>query len=108
MKPDYIRKLIKMELPEGYKFDVANYLHNPAYGYDYPAFIKQIGEDETTITERRVCYMKYYDGRGEYLEKISVFKKDGTKNGWVFAKSVKENVLEAGNRFNLNKLISLI
>lgn len=33
---DYISKLIKTVAPNGYKFDVANYLYNPACDCEYP------------------------------------------------------------------------
>ena len=65
LKKDYIKKILSMEAPNGYKFDIANYLYNPAYGNDYPAFQKVIAETEDTETIRRVYYMKHYDGTGE-------------------------------------------
>ena len=105
-KPEYIKKLLKLEAPKGYKFDIANYLYNPAYGYDYPAFIKVIDEDETTETIRRVYYFKYCGGTGEYREEI--YKRDKTKDGWQVIKNTAEKVLEESNRFNINKLLSLI
>lgn len=105
-KPEYIKKLLKLEAPKGYKFDVANYLYNPAYGYDYPAFIKIIDEDETTETIRRVYYFKYYGGTGEYKEEI--YKRDKSKEGWQVITNRQEKTLEESNRFNLNKLLSLI
>lgn len=37
--PAYINRFRKMEAPNGYKFDIANYLYNPAYGYDYMGII---------------------------------------------------------------------
>ena len=65
LKPEYINKIRKLEAPNGYKFDIANYLYNPAYGNEYPAFQKVIAETETEQTIRRVYYFKHYDGTGE-------------------------------------------
>jgi len=39
-KPEYIRKLFKIETSNGFKVDVANYLYNPSYDNDYPNLIK--------------------------------------------------------------------
>lgn len=103
LKPDYVRKLIKTEVPNGYKFDLANYLHNPSYDYDYPSFIRVVSEDEGSETIRRVKYFKHYDGRGEYIEEIYTRPK---KEGWHIAKNMQGKVLESSNRFNIKKLIS--
>ena len=78
LKPDYIKKMLKMEAPNGYKFDVANYLYNPAYGNEYPAFHKVIAETETTQTIRRVYYIKHYDGTGEYKAETFTRKRTAT------------------------------
>lgn len=104
MKKDYILKIMKMEVPNGYKFDIANYLHNPSYSYDYPSFRKVIAEDEETLTVRRVYYFKHYDGKGEYIEEF--FKEIKNGDSWQFVKEHKENILEKSNRFNINKLIT--
>lgn len=105
LKKDYIMKLVKMEVPNGYKFDLANYLHNPSYGYDYPSFIKMIDEDENTITMRRVRYFKYYNGTGEYQEEIYILDK-ADKGTWQIVKKSSVKVLESSNRFNVKKLIA--
>lgn len=104
LKRDYIVKIMKMEAPNGYKFDIANYLHNPSYDYDYPSFVKVIDEDEKTETIRRVSYYKYYNGEGEYREETYKIEKDG--GNWQVVKSLKENVLESSNRFNIKKLLT--
>lgn len=104
LKPAYIKKLIHTEAPNGYKFDVANYLYNPSYGYDYPAFKKKIAEDEETETYRRIYYFKYYNGTGEYLAETYSMKKNGGE--WQVVKGRTEEKLEQANRFNLNKLLS--
>ena len=107
LKPDYIRKLIKLEVPKGYKFDVANYLHNPVWTHDYPSFIKTVEEDAETYTIRSVEYHKGYDGRGEYVEEFYTFSKSET-NSWQVANRHKSVVLENSNRFNLNRMLALI
>ena len=43
------KKYLAMEAPNGYKFNVSRYLKNPARSCEYPAFIKQIKEDEKYI-----------------------------------------------------------
>ena len=104
MKREYIMKVMKMEVPNGYKFDLANYLHNPSYSYEYPSFRKTIEEDEKTCTVRRVYYIKYYDGTGAYKEEIFVEKKDaGT---WQVVEGRSEKILENANRYNIKKLMT--
>ena len=107
LKREYIHKLIKLEVPDGYKFDLANYLHNPSYEYEYPSFCRTISEDDAVIVQRRVLYFKHYDGSGEYIEKFMTFDKRDA-GSWKIAKKVTENILERSSRFNLNKLVSLI
>lgn len=105
LKRDYILKIMKIDAPNGYKFDLANYLHNPSYHYDYPSFIKEIAEDQETITMRRVYYFKYYNGTGEYREEI--YKVNKSEEGtWHIVKNPKENMLEESKRFNINKLLT--
>lgn len=104
MKPDYLKKLLHTETPNGYKFDIANYLHNPSYDCEYPAFHKTVSEDETTRTICRVYYFKYYNGTGEYIREV--FSVPTSKGGWAVTRSVSKEILETSNRFNLNKLIS--
>lgn len=104
LKREYIKKMLSMEAPNGYKFDIANYLYNPAYGNDYPAFFKVIATTEDTETIRRVYYMKHYDGTGEYIAETFIRKKDG--DVWQIVKSRTEEILEAANRYNLKKLLT--
>jgi len=103
-KPEYINRIRHMEVPNGYKFDIANYLMNPSLDYDYPSFIKVIKTEGETETIRRVYYFKYYDGTGEYLEEIFTHKISGESKWEVVSPSRK--TLESGNRFNIKKLIS--
>ena len=107
LKPEYIRKLLKLEIPNGYKFDIANYLHNPVWTHDYPAFVKTVEEDAETFTIRSVEYHKHYDGRGEYVEEFNTYSKS-EKGAWQVAKRHKSVTLETANRFNLNRLLDLI
>ena len=104
LKFEYINRIRKIEAPNGYKFDIANYLYNPAYGYDYPAFVKMIDETETTQTFRRVYYFKYWDGTGEYKAEEYTREKDG--GDWQVVKNHTETVLEQSNRYNVNKLLT--
>ena len=104
LKKDYIKKILSMEAPNGYKFDIANYLYNPAYGNDYPAFQKVIAETEDTETIRRVYYMKHYDGTGEYIAETFTRKKDG--DAWQIVQGRTEEILEAANRYNVKKLLT--
>ena len=104
LKPEYINKIRAIQAPNGYKFDLANYLYNPAYGYDYPAFVKMIGETETTQTFRRIYYFKHYNGNGEYISEEYTRVKDG--NSWQVVKNHTETVLEQSNRYNVKKLLT--
>lgn len=104
LKPEYINKIRRLEAPNGYKFDIANYLYNPAYGNEYPAFQKVIAETDTTETIRRVYYLKHYDGTGEYIAETFTRQKNGAE--WQVVKGRKEEVLEAANRYNVKKLLT--
>lgn len=104
LKKEYIMNIVKMEVPNGYKFDLANYLHNPAYGFEYPTFIKAIAEDGETMTMRRVFYFKHWDGSGEYKEETYKVSKNG--DTWQVVRERTEKVLEVSNRFNIKKLIA--
>ena len=102
--PEYINRLRKTEAPNGFKFDIANYLYNPSLEHEYPNFTKKITEDADTETYKSVYYMKYYDGSGEYLAQTYTRIKNSEK--WQVVKNVSEKSLEKSNRFNLNKLLS--
>lgn len=103
-KPEYIKKLIHTTTPNGYRFDIANYLYNPHRSYEYPSFIKKLNETESDETFRRVYYFKYNDGSGEYIEEVYTAPK--TKETWRVIPNPKETVLESSPRFSLAKLIS--
>ena len=103
LKPEYINKIRKLEAPNGYTFDIANYLYNPAYGNEYPAFMKVIEETETEQTIRRVYYFKHYNGSGEYIAETFTRKKN--EDGWQIVKGRREEVLEVASRYNVKKLL---
>ena len=104
LKPEYINKIRTIEAPNGYKFDLANYLYNPSYDNEYPAFIKMISESEDTQTFRRVYYFKYYDGNGEYI--AETYKRNKNGNGWQVTTGSTEEILEKSNRYNVKKLLT--
>ena len=104
LKPEYINKIRKLEAPNGYKFDIANYLYNPAYGTEYPAFQKVIAETETEQTIRRVYYFKHYDGTGEYIAETFTRKKNG--EAWQVVGGRTEEKLEVAGRYNMKKLLT--
>lgn len=104
LKREYIKKILAIKAPNGYKFDLVNYVGNPVYVYDYPSFYKVISETETEITKRRVYYMKYYNGGGEYCAETYTLNKDG--GTWQIARNHKSETLEEASRFNINKLLT--
>lgn len=104
-KPEYILKLLRTVAPNGYKFDVANYLHNPNYDHDYPSFRKVIADDGERITYRSVFYIKHYDGTGHYEAQVYSAPKEEA-NGWIVVRDLATTRLEEAPRFNLNKLLS--
>ena len=107
LKPEYIRKLLKLDVPNGYKFDLGNYLYNPAHGNEYPSFRKVIAETADILTYRTVRYFKYHDGSGDYEEEIyDVKKADQKASSWAICHNVRVNTLEASPRFSLKKLLS--
>ncbi len=100
----YINKFRAIKAPNGYKFDLANYLYNPSYDYNYPSFVKMTDETETTQTFRRVYYFKYWDGTGEYKAEEYTREKNG--GDWQVVKNRTETVLEQSNRYNVKKLLT--
>ena len=104
LKQEYLKKVSGIKAPNGYKFDIANYLYNPSFDNDYPSFIKMIEETEATQTFKRVYYFKYYNGNGEYKEEIFTRQKNG--ESWQIVRNRTEKVLESANRFNINKLLT--
>lgn len=105
-KPEYIKRVLKTPAPNGYKFDISNYLYNPSCDYDYPSFVKIIAETSEMVTYRRVYYFKHYNGTGEYWEEIYSMKKNGGEWQVIENRNRQKKVLESANRFNLKKLLS--
>ena len=102
--PEYINRLRKTEAPNGFKFDIANYLYIPSLCHDYPHFIKVIAEDDETEKIKSVFYEKYYDGTGAYKVETYHRKKEGTN--WQVVTSYTCTLLEKSNRFSLSKLLT--
>lgn len=104
LKPDYINKIRKIQAPNGYRFDIANYVKNPSHDYEYPSFVKTIGESDEKALIKRIFYFKHYDGSGEYRSEVYTIKKNGET--WQIASDREEKVLEHSNRFNINRLLN--
>lgn len=105
LKTEYLRKLKKVETPNGYKVDLQNYIYNPAYGHEYPNLYKVIEDTETSQIVNTVRYMKYWDGTGEYIQETYTLPKTG--HMWEIVSKSEKRTLETANRFSLNKLIKL-
>ena len=73
----YINRFRKMEAPNGYKFDIANYLYNPSMDNEYPAF--HIAE---------------------------TFTREKNGDAWQVVTNRTQKVLERSNRYNVKKLLS--
>ena len=104
-KPEYIKKLLGTVAPNGYKFDVANYLYNPNFEHDYPSFKKVLSEDDERITFRSVLYVKYHNGEGHYEAQVFSVPKNEV-GGWSVIRDLVTTRLEESSRFSLNKLLS--
>lgn len=108
LKKEYIKKLLGIETANGYKFDVVNYIYNPALNHEYPNLTKVLSETEHERKIACVYYQKHYDGTGEYIyKKYNQPKESDNSSGWVIVRESNETLIEANNRFNLNKLIQL-
>ena len=102
--PEYINRIRAIEAPNGFKFDIVNYLYNPDLTHEYPSFIKKIAEDESTETFKSIHFMKHYDGTGEYFAQTYTREKNG--GSWQVVKDVKNVSLENSNRFNIKRLLA--
>ena len=102
--PEYINRIRKLEAPNGFKFDIANYLYNPSYEHEYPNFTKVIATEGELETVKNIYYFKHYDGSGEYI--AQTFQRKKNVNGWQIVSHVKEETIERSNRFNVQKLLS--
>ena len=101
--PEYINRLRSAKAPNGFRFDIANYLYNPSYDHDYPHFIKVVAEDGDTEKVKAVFYEKYYDGSGAY--KVQTYHRKKNENGWQVVTSVHTETLEEARRFSLPRLL---
>lgn len=105
LKPDYLRKLKALETRNGYKIDLLNYIYNPSYGNEYPAFCKIIEETENTVTKQCIRYFKFWDGSGAY--QVETYKLPKNNDRVNIATDIQTRDIEKSNRFNLNKLIAI-
>lgn len=104
-KPEYIKKLLGVNAPNGYKFDAANYLYNPNYEHEYPSFKKVIAEDDEKVTYRSIHFVRHHSGSGSYEAQVfSVPKKE--RGGWSVIHDVVTTHLEDAPRFSLAKMLS--
>lgn len=72
------KKYAKIEAPNGFKFDVSRYLYGFSYGDEYPAFKKEIKQDEQFKYYKRVYFFKRWDKSSViYVETFSVDKNGG-------------------------------
>lgn len=98
------KRYAKIEAPNGYKFDLQNYLYNPAFGSEYPAFLKMISETEEKQIFRRVYFFKHYDKSADICVETYARMKNGgawqivNKNGDYSDKIVEQ--LPAGTRYS--------
>ena len=102
--PKYVNRLIHAKAPNGYRFDIANYLYKPDLSHDYPHFIKIIDQDEETEKIRGVYYEKYYNGSGAY--KVETYHRKKNGSNWQVVTHYQSILLEKADRFNLNKLLT--
>ena len=106
LKPANLKKLSQIQTANGFKVDLANYMYNPSYDHDYPAFIKLTSKTETEKFYTRLYYFKYYDGTGKYFMETYSSQIDHS-NSWSIAKNTIQTELEESNRFSLKKLTEL-
>ena len=72
------KKYAKIEAPNGFKFDVSRYLYGFSHGDEYPAFKKEIKQDEQFTYYKRVYFFKRWDKTAViYVETFSVDKNGG-------------------------------
>lgn len=101
-KPEYIRKLFKIETSNGFKVDVANYLYNPSYDNDYPNLMRTDGDILTVVG-----YFKFYEGSGQYEKQVFRIPQDSAENTWRILQPISSEVIEESNRFSMNRLIKI-
>lgn len=101
-------KYRKIEAPNGYVFDINNYLYNPAHGSEYPAFIKTIAETDEKTTYKKVYFFRYFDhSAGIYVETYSRLKNGEMWQVINRNPDYSEKIVERlpiGTRFNVKLL----
>lgn len=102
------KKFAKIQVPNGYKFYVERFLYGFACGDEYPAFIKEIKQDNIFIYYKVVYFFKYYDKSAAICIESFSRKKNG--GGWQIVNSnpgysdVVVEALPKGTRFNTKLL----
>lgn len=77
-KIEKAKKYAKIEAPNGFKFNVGRYLYGFSIGDEYPAFIKEVKQDEKYIYYKQVYFFKHYNGEVSiYVENYSREKNGG-------------------------------
>lgn len=71
------KKFAKIQAPNGYEFYIERYLYGCACGDEYPAFIKEIKQDNNFIYYKVVYFFKYYDKNAAICIKNFSRKKNG-------------------------------
>lgn len=101
-------KYRKIKAPNGYIFNINNYIYNPSHGNEYPSFIKVIADTDEKTTYKKVYFFRYYDrSAGIYVTTYSRLKNGEmwqviNRNPDYSGKIVER--LPAGTRFNVKLL----
>lgn len=106
MNKSYIEKLMNTVTPNGYKFDLLDYVCNPSLDYDYPNFGKILEQREDGDVIRTVRYFKHYNGGGHYEAVETFVPKPVGDNPWVITRELSCEHLSDAPRFNLKTLLS--
>ena len=104
MSRDYIRKLVMTKAPNGFRFDIENYLHNPHLDHEYPSFKRVVSETADTLTFESIIYFKFWNGTGEYQRKTYTMPRG---EGWHVCTDMKEERIEEANRFSLKRMLAI-
>ncbi len=102
------KKYARIQAPNGYKFHINRFLYGCAHCDEYPAFIKEIKQDDNFTYYRLVYFFKYYDGSSAvYVETFSRKKGGGewqvVSNNPGYSDAVVE-ALPAGTRYSTKLL----
>lgn len=98
------KKYAKIEAPNGYKFHINRFLYGCSHGDEFPAFIKEIKQDENFIYYKLVYFFRYYDGSAAvYVETYSRKKNGGEwqviNNNPEYSEKIVEQ-MPAGTRYS--------